>query len=69
MKKLIQNNFYKYRKPQKVVGTNVKSYSHYLIITGILILTFLLFRPSLNNKLTNFDDDVYVTENPYIHEL
>jgi protein O-mannosyl-transferase len=69
MKKLIRNKLCRFKKQKKVVCTSVNSYSHYVILTCILIITFFLYKPSLNNKLTNFDDDVYVTENPYIYAL
>lgn len=36
------------------------------VVAGICILTFVCFRYSLNNVFTNWDDDVYVTNDQYI---
>ena len=36
------------------------------VIAGICILTFTCFRYSLDNVFTNWDDDVYVTNDHYI---
>ncbi|MGP8217798.1 MAG: tetratricopeptide repeat protein [Bacteroidia bacterium] len=36
------------------------------ILIAVIITTFLCYRYSLKNELTNWDDGVYVTENPYI---
>jgi protein O-mannosyl-transferase len=38
----------------------------YLIVAAILILTFFCFRHTLDNQFTNWDDDYYVTNDPYI---
>ncbi len=35
-------------------------------LTGILIITFITFSPSLKNGFTNWDDNVYVAENTLI---
>lgn len=37
-----------------------------LILTAICVITFLCFRNTLNNQFTNWDDDYYVTNDPYI---
>ena len=34
-----------------------------LIIASILVITFIVFSPSLQNDFTNWDDDLYVTKN------
>lgn len=47
---------------QKNILVNPKTW----IIAGICILTLVCFRYSLNNRFTNWDDDVYVTNDPYI---
>jgi tetratricopeptide (TPR) repeat protein len=36
------------------------------VLAGICIVTFFCFRYSLNNLFTNWDDDVYVTNDQYI---
>ena len=37
--------------------------------TVIVVVTFIVFFPTLLNNLTNWDDRVYVNENPYIIDL
>src|SRR5947199_7273351 len=37
-----------------------------LILGAICVLTFICFRYTLNNEFTNWDDDFYVTNDPYI---
>jgi|JI8StandDraft_1071087.scaffolds.fasta_scaffold32174_2 tetratricopeptide (TPR) repeat protein len=37
-----------------------------LALAGILLLTFLVYVPSLSNGFTNWDDDAYVTDNPLL---
>lgn len=39
------------------------------LLLGILILTFIAFLPSLQNGFTNWDDGVYVLENPVIQSF
>ncbi len=38
----------------------------YMLLGGILLLTFFVYLPSLNNKFTDWDDQDYVTENKLI---
>lgn len=38
-----------------------------LLLGGLLVLTFLAFSPTFSNNFTNWDDDLYVTENPNIN--
>ncbi len=40
-----------------------------LMLLGILVLTFVCFTPSLHENFTNWDDQDYVTENPYVVNL
>ena len=37
-----------------------------LALTGILLLTFIVYLPSLGNGFVNWDDNVYVTGNPLV---
>ena len=37
-----------------------------LLVIFISIITTIVYYPSLKNEITNWDDDQYVTENPYI---
>lgn len=38
----------------------------WLLAAGICVITFVCFRYTLNNQFTNWDDDFYVTNDPYI---
>ena len=46
-----------------------KGLFNYLPIFGVLILTLLIFLPIRNAEFTNWDDQTYVTENPYIMSM
>jgi tetratricopeptide (TPR) repeat protein len=39
------------------------------VLTGILLLTFLVYLPSLANQLTNWDDNSYLLNSPWVHDL
>ena len=41
----------------------------YLMLAGIILVTFLVYLPSLNNGFTNWDDPEQVLENGHIHDL
>src|SRR4051794_20917377 len=41
----------------------------WLWIAGIVVLTFIAFYPSLQCEFTNWDDNVYIQENPLITKL
>jgi tetratricopeptide (TPR) repeat protein len=51
-------------KPQGVPPANLRIPS--LALIGILLITFIVYLPSLGNGFTNWDDDVYVSENPLV---
>jgi tetratricopeptide (TPR) repeat protein len=42
------------------------NYKKALILSAICVLTFVCFRYTLHNQFTNWDDDYYVTNDPYI---
>ena len=42
---------------------------NYYILTGIIVLTFLLYAKSIHNGFLNWDDDDYVCNNPDIQNL
>ncbi|HKR06701.1 MAG TPA: tetratricopeptide repeat protein [Bacteroidia bacterium] len=46
-----------------------KSFKEWYWLTGILALTFIVFFPTLDNALTNWDDPTYLNENPLIKQL
>ncbi len=56
------------RNKNSAVRAGEKSYPwmKWAIMAGICILTFVSFRYTLNNQITNWDDDVYVTNDKYI---
>lgn len=41
----------------------------FLWIAVIMVATYLIYIPSIDNELTNWDDDVYVTDNLYIQKI
>jgi lipoprotein NlpI len=43
--------------------------TRWLLLAGILIVTFLVFRSATGFDFVNWDDDVNVTENPYVKDL
>ena len=46
---------------------SINSY-FYAIILGLIVITFLCFRPGLDGEFTNWDDDRYVKENVLIQQ-
>ena len=41
-----------------------------IILLGfVILLTFLIYSPALNHAFTNWDDNDYVTENPYVKAI
>ena len=75
---LIVNNFVMKSKPKKherKVQTKGQkpqtaiSNKQYIYIFILIAITALLFSNALGNHFTNWDDDDYVTKNPYIQDL
>jgi protein O-mannosyl-transferase len=56
---------------QEILYTNKLSgkYLHYLILSGIIILTLIIYSGTFKNGFTNFDDDVHVVINKDIKSL
>ncbi|HAH33091.1 MAG TPA: hypothetical protein DCL44_12335 [Elusimicrobia bacterium] len=53
-----------------VIKSNLKSYTNYLILSAILLLTIIVFSDSLKNSiLTCWDDNQYITDNIAIRGL
>jgi len=52
-------------KPKKLQTESAKN-NQIIYFIGLLILTFILYFPSLKNQFTNWDDDAYVPSNPNI---
>lgn len=70
----------KYNKPIKNPGqkssqafSGIKSqdpfWLNYVLLGGILLITFWCYHYSLKNEFTNWDDNIYVYENPLIKSL
>jgi len=53
----------------KVPQKAKKDYKNIIWIAGIILFTLFVYRQVFDNTLTNFDDVVYVSENPYIQQL
>jgi Tfp pilus assembly protein PilF len=45
-----------------------KNWRQYLFLTVILIITAVIYLPSLDNGFTNWDDNIYVTENNLVQQ-
>lgn len=58
---------HKKQSRQAVKTTTRKDYASYWLIAGVL-LTLVVYLPSLTNGITNWDDAVYLT-NPYVKNL
>src|SRR5205085_4140835 len=54
---------------QKKIAEQKKGISSGLWLMAILLLTFIVFIPALNNALTNWDDPHYLNDNPLIRKL
>lgn len=54
---------------QQVSSKQTVYSSNWLWLCGILLLTFFTFYPSLKNGFTNWDDNIYIAENPLITSL
>jgi protein O-mannosyl-transferase len=61
-------------KPQAAAANSSKNdgyvakYANWLILAGIAALTFLIYKGSLDNDFTNWDDLGYVLTNPWIKD-
>lgn len=51
---------------QEVISQPTDSTIKWGILLVVIVTTFLCYSYSLKNEMTNWDDGVYVTENPYI---
>lgn len=54
---------------KQVRATQTIHIPNWLWLCAILLLTFFTFYPSLKNGFTNWDDNVYIAENPLIKDL
>ena len=53
-------------KKKNQQNTGAPSFTKWIWLTAILILTYISFAPSMQNEWTNWDDPVYVLENQLI---
>ncbi|MCX6273645.1 MAG: tetratricopeptide repeat protein [Bacteroidetes bacterium] len=54
---------------QKDASVHHKGFGNLFWLAAILLLTFIVFFPALNNALTNWDDPHYLNDNPLIRSL
>jgi protein O-mannosyl-transferase len=45
------------------------SIGRHLVLSAVLLATTIAYLPSIGNNFTDYDDDKYVVENPYIRKL
>ncbi|MBT3208681.1 MAG: tetratricopeptide repeat protein [Bacteroidetes bacterium] len=58
------------KKPSQLKKTRTKqNYKHFIIVAIIVIISAIVFYPSLKNGFTNWDDPRYVTESEIIQDL
>ena len=58
------------KKPSQLKKTRTKqNYKHFIIVAIIVIISAIVFYPSLKNGFTNWDDPRYVTEGEIIQDL
>ncbi|MBI4648195.1 MAG: hypothetical protein HY738_16830 [Bacteroidia bacterium] len=63
-KKHKEKNIYKHER-----GLHYKPLSKILLISVIAILCVISYLPAYKNNITNWDDDRYISKNPYITSL
>ena len=68
-KKISPQKQLKIEKAKKASRQVYFNRAHWLLLAGILILTFIFFFPSLNNDFVNWDDDRNIYENELITTL
>ena len=65
---LNKNQMSNNNKINSTVNTTDK-YIHYLILSGIILLTLIIYSGSFQNGLTNWDDNATITNNKDIQNL
>jgi protein O-mannosyl-transferase len=46
-----------------------ESWKYYGALALVVLISFVVFSPVLHNSLLNWDDDIYITNNPLIHSF
>jgi lipoprotein NlpI len=44
-------------------------YTKYYLAASVALITFIVYLPALRNEFVQWDDDIYVFDNPYIHSF
>src|SRR5262252_9004791 len=57
------------RSPARPDGHAWNSPAALWSMAALVVATAFCYLPSLGNGLTNWDDNLYVTDNPWIHEV
>ncbi len=56
-------------KAKPLVKPEYPVWLNYALLAGVLAVTFWCYHYSLYNQFTNWDDGIYVYENPFIKNL
>ncbi len=59
----------KIKKSKKTVVEKISRKTLLLWLTIISVFTIVAYYPSFDNEITNWDDDRYITENPYLKDF
>jgi protein O-mannosyl-transferase len=54
------------RRPKAAAGSAVSNQVVLALLGGLLVILFLAYSPVLQTDFINYDDDIYITENPLI---
>ena len=46
-----------------------QSKENYLFLSAVLLISFVVYLPSLQNGFVNWDDQINIYENPYITDI
>ena len=57
------------KRKSKTIITPISKKKALFLALSLGIIVFCLFSSNLGNQFTNWDDDVYVTDNPHVHKL
>ncbi len=55
--------------PQKQEVGFIAQNKEILLLAMVILITFLIYSPALHHSFTNWDDNDYITDNPYIKAL
>lgn len=59
-----------HKAPVKSIAPQLNAVKlNFILLTGIIIVTFLTYSYTLHNRFTNWDDGLYIETNPYIKNL